>query len=744
MAGPLAHYPPRPTYHLSTAYTPPRQFSYLPPCAAANGPDLSNGLILSCDPCPVPTPQLPDPRPSSALDRVRNSIRATVLLLLILAGIWPYAQAQPGGHSPDTAHLNRLHSDSPQPNRPGQDTAHIGQPTPDIPAIDLAATGILDNISNICFVYFSPEKNISPDSLPFLPFPREAGKFNHYILPPRVNSTPVIRFTLFNSSDRVQNVFLCPGFYFDRIQIFELRGSSVSGGSAVIRELPAVMPNERDSLGYRKISLPPYGRSTYFVKLSSIRAPTNTINPSLTQEVFIRKGITLNHRDKTDIDIMTNLFAGIMLMMIFYALSEFMQTTKAEFPYYAVYAICISSLLFLKSILHDTTTRFSYFFEGYLDNIIFCAGHISYIIFHRKFLDTKKNYPDLDRYLYWGFNSVIVLMLLYSIAFFWVPDFRVVNYIEDSTKYVLLLIIIIFIWKGLHYKDELMNYIVFGNISLCVLSLLSQLMIATNWKIVKGQSIINLSLFYYELGIIIEVLFFLFAVTYKNKKEIVLSIQKEEKLKLETERKELEKQVAVLAAKQDERNRISADMHDELGSGVTAIRLMSEIVKSKMKEQTLPEIEKISHSANELLNKMNTIIWTMTSSNDSVENLVAYIRSYAVEFFESTTIDCHFNMPADIVHREISGEKRRNIFLCVKESLNNVLKHSQGSYVKINVLVSDRLIIEILDDGVGINMEKLRKFGNGLNNMKKRMVSIEGEFAIEAQGGTRTTFNLPL
>jgi signal transduction histidine kinase len=141
---------------------------------------------------------------------------------------------------------------------------------------------------------------------------------------------------------------------------------------------------------------------------------------------------------------------------------------------------------------------------------------------------------------------------------------------------------------------------------------------------------------------------------------------------------------------------------------------------------------------------MNTIIWTMTSSNDTVENLVAYIRSYAVEFFESTAIDCHFTMPAVVPHRDISGEKRRNIFLSVKEALNNVLKHSQSSVVRINVDVADRLIIEIQDDGVGINMEKLRKFGNGLNNMKKRMASIDGEFNIVNFQGTKTTFYLQL
>jgi signal transduction histidine kinase len=115
-----------------------------------------------------------------------------------------------------------------------------------------------------------------------------------------------------------------------------------------------------------------------------------------------------------------------------------------------------------------------------------------------------------------------------------------------------------------------------------------------------------------------------------------------------------------------------------------------------------------------------------------------------VEFFENTNIDCHFTMPAVVPHREISGEKRRNIFLSVKEALNNVVKHSQSSVVCINVIVGDRLVIEIQDDGVGINLEKLRKFGNGLNNMKKRMASIDGEFNIENWEGTKTTFYLQL
>jgi signal transduction histidine kinase len=615
------------------------------------------------------------------------------------------------------------------------------------PIVDLARTGVLNNLSDIAALYFYPDKNLVPDQLPSLSFQQGTRRYEHFFPPKQINGLTILRFTLTNSADTPVSAFFCPGFLIDGIKLYRLAGPVLADprlASSVLAIVPPLLPDDPDSLGYRKITMAAHDTSTFFAVLSFIKAATNSINPSLTRTDLIREGIMINHTNKTIIDTITNLFAGIMLMMIFYAISEYLQTGKPEFLYYIGYSVCISLLLFLKSTLHQTTTAFNFLFESFLDNLIFSIGYIFYIIFHRKFLNTKRNFRELDKYLIWGTWTITGVTVLY-IVFYWLsPDFRIANTLENSTKILLLLISVVFIVKGLTYRDRLMNYIVMGNISLCLLSALSQTIISTNLKLFKGPTVLNLALFYYEAGITVELLFFLFALTFKNKMEIILSIQKEEKLKLEGERKEMEKQVAVLAAKQDERNRISVDMHDELGSGVTAIRLMSEIVKSKMKAETLPEIEKISHSANELLNKMNTIIWTMTSSNDTVENMIAYMRSYAVEFFENTTIDCIFHMPAIIPSHELSGEKRRNIFLSVKEALNNVLKHSQSSVVRINVTIQETLIIEIRDDGVGINLEKLRKFGNGLNNMKKRMHSINGEFNIENHQGTITTFYLPL
>ncbi|MBS1659983.1 MAG: hypothetical protein JST68_02915 [Bacteroidetes bacterium] len=630
------------------------------------------------------------------------------------------------------------------------DTTHV-----DTTITDISHVGILSDLSKTTSYYFAPGKYIDPNQLPNLPFRLGTKKFVHFISPAQVNQKVALRFQLTNTSDREQSTYFCPGFFMDSIALYRLVYRSAQpnppfgpilepGPPPLIAALPRQLPDDPDSLGYHKITLAPHETTTFFALLTFIKAPTNNIAPTLTRDSLITEGIILQHKNKTNIDVITNLFAGIMLMMIFYALSEYVQSRKPEFLYYVGYSVCISILLFLKSTLHQAATSFNYFFESFLDNIIFSVGYICYMIFHRKFLETDKYYKPIDRSLFWGSIAITALMGLYIITYFLCPDFQIANNIENATKILLLIISVVFIIQGLRYHNRLMNYIVMGNISLCALSIVSQIMISANFHLVNGTSVLNLALFYYQGGITIELLFFLFALTYKNKMEIVASMQKEERHKLETQRREMEKQVAVLAAKQDERNRISADMHDDLGSGVTAIRLMSEIVKSKMKDHTLPEIDKISNSANDLLLKMNAIIWTMASSNDTVENLVAYIRSYAVEYFENTTIDCYFSMPATIPSREISGERRRNIFLCVKEALNNVLKHSQSNVVRINVTINTHLVIQIQDDGVGINMERLRKFGNGLNNMKKRMASIDGEFNIENSGGTLTTLLVPL
>ncbi|HNU78460.1 MAG TPA: histidine kinase, partial [Prolixibacteraceae bacterium] len=233
----------------------------------------------------------------------------------------------------------------------------------------------------------------------------------------------------------------------------------------------------------------------------------------------------------------------------------------------------------------------------------------------------------------------------------------------------------------------------------------------------------------------------LFSKVIREKKD---RAKEKETLKAQNLLQEYEKEIAVYKAQQEERQRISADMHDELGAGMTAIRLMSEIARNKMKENTPIEIEKISRSADDVLNKMNAIIWSMNSGNDTLDNLVSYIRSYSQEYFDATNVECRLKAPDQIPDTELAGDKRRNIFLCLKETLNNTLKHADASLVEIDISIGDELCIRISDNGKGIDLDKLRQFGNGLKNIARRMESIGGTYHIENNNGTVTTLTLPL
>lgn len=206
--------------------------------------------------------------------------------------------------------------------------------------------------------------------------------------------------------------------------------------------------------------------------------------------------------------------------------------------------------------------------------------------------------------------------------------------------------------------------------------------------------------------------------------------------------KRLEKQLAI----SEERKRISADMHDDLGSGLSKISLLSALVKEDVTNRNAQvHLENISKSSINLVDKMGEIIWMLNSNYDKIEYLLIYIRKYAMEYFDSTEISCKVEFPEHIPNLEINSEIRRNIFLAVKESLHNVLKHSGAHLVTITVTINSTLLnVIIRDNGNGIDVVAITGKGNGLKNMKKRMEDIKSRFTVKNDNGTILEFNIPL
>ncbi len=550
----------------------------------------------------------------------------------------------------------------------------------------------------------------------------------------------IFKLKLTNTEDSAVKIVFFPGVYYTTINLYKQDSLGQS-----IQPLPCIMPKFKDSIGYRSFYVPAHDTTDYYFELVPARTTVNGLEIRLVRDYALNTYVRNQKIPVTHATMYSYIIVGILLIMIIYSLALNIVNKRVEFIYYASFALFIGLLFFLKSYYFKTTISFVYFFETYLDFVIQCLGTLFYFVFIRKFIEAKTQFRFLHYVFVINQGIIIAGLILFTLAYYMPLSFIYQNRVETLVKYSWSLGTILFIIYSLFHNKRILNILAIGHFLFLLAGITSLILISNPTLFGSGPTIWRDALFLYELGLTIELIFFLAALSLKNRKDIIERTKEQERLRLENERKEFEKQLAVVAAKQEERNRISADMHDELGSGVTAIRLMSEIVKTKMKDSTLPEIDKISNSANELLSKMNTIIWTMSSSNDKLDNMVAYIRAFALEFFESTNIDCHFKNPDQIPAVEISGEKRRNIFLCIKESLNNTAKHSKANDVWIDVVVRiSKIEITIKDNGVGIDLQKLREFGNGLNNMRKRMQSIDGTFEIINNGGTITTFTVPL
>ena len=222
---------------------------------------------------------------------------------------------------------------------------------------------------------------------------------------------------------------------------------------------------------------------------------------------------------------------------------------------------------------------------------------------------------------------------------------------------------------------------------------------------------------------------------------ILLLIRSYYHRKLEKQKMEFEKQQAV----EHERTRIATDMHDDLGAGLSTIRFLSEKVKrNSFSNITRDDINKMQLTSNELLEKMNEIIWAMNERNDSLEDLLFYTRYYAQEYCEENNLNCTISLPENIPAIFVSGEMRRNIFLTVKESLHNIVKHAQAKTVDITVRINNALEIIIKDDGKGLGTVNKYVGGNGLKNMQKRMESVGGVLNIENGQGVSVSVKVPL
>lgn len=203
----------------------------------------------------------------------------------------------------------------------------------------------------------------------------------------------------------------------------------------------------------------------------------------------------------------------------------------------------------------------------------------------------------------------------------------------------------------------------------------------------------------------------------------------------------MEKELAV----QWERQRIAAEMHDDIGAGLSGVRLLTEITKSKSNDpKTRQEMERIYQSIGDISSKMKEVIWSLNTENDHLSNLLLYIQKQVRNMLEHYPATLNITIPDEISEQPVDGKARRNIYLAVKEAVHNIIKHSQATKVDVQITYDGNLVIRIADNGKGMLSAASPAFGNGLKNMQQRMQQVNGQLRMVHDNGLTLIFEIPI
>ena len=218
-------------------------------------------------------------------------------------------------------------------------------------------------------------------------------------------------------------------------------------------------------------------------------------------------------------------------------------------------------------------------------------------------------------------------------------------------------------------------------------------------------------------------------------------------------RRELER-LEQQRALERERTRIARDIHDDLGTSLTRVTLLSQSVRGAVEagSPAAQELEQISQTSQEMTRAMEEIVWAVDPAHDSLDSIANYLGRFAQDFLSAAGVNCRLDLPVELPVQPVSAEVRHNLFLAFKEALNNVVRHSGAHKVKISLSVAAPcFVLSVEDDGQGFapaspSGSQAARGGHGLANIRNRLAQIGGEAEVSSQPGkgTQVRLSVPL
>ncbi len=427
-------------------------------------------------------------------------------------------------------------------------------------------------------------------------------------------------------------------------------------------------------------------------------------------------------------------FIGVVFIQVLFIIYQLFIFRRKELVYYLLYTLSISVFLIFQADpylnpLKNTITDIEKFT---LSRGLWFYLVAFYFRFGRNFCSMESLYPRINLIATRLETGMIIFGSIDMVTSYFYGGYY---FSDDIVKYFVFAIVLFafYVIGLLAMKNIVLNRILVSG-SFCALAFGTACLVDMLLSDHKKSGLYYMQ--YHIVGTTLEFLFLNYGLLLKSK-----MIEKEKK------KLELDKQFVIIK----ERERIISDLHDDMGGSLSSIRIISDLLvqqKDKLKE---PEkyAQKISETANELNQKMKTLIWALDEENKSLSSFYEYVHQYAVNFFEDTGIESRFQFDEAAGRKIIlNAAQRKNLFLCIKEILHNVLKHAKASILTIDISTAHKnLQIKIADNGIGIpeneNHAGLR-LGNGLKNLHKRVAEMNGSIKISNDNGAIVLIIIPI
>lgn len=425
-------------------------------------------------------------------------------------------------------------------------------------------------------------------------------------------------------------------------------------------------------------------------------------------------------------------FLGILLIVMLNTLMFYFQYKDTVFLYYLGY-IAAHFLYFwyafednnpFSQILPPIFFKYVFFFP------IAGLWQPFYLFFLAEFFNTKQKYPEVHFWLRLTLWLVIFTLILDRLNTVLSFNFTIENIWKFKLGLTILSIfLIIFLFRKLK-ADPLVNYILTGSILFAVGTLLLRV-IPDSASPYWGTSLI-----YQQIGILAELMCFSMGLAYKTKLETV----QKERLLTENAQLQLSKELDLAIL----RNQIAQDIHDEIGSGLTKISLNAQVA-TRLSDLTADEfrerLSKIDSDARILGSQMREVIFAINPEYDNFDDLQAYFKEYARDFWAESGIEPVFDFEKSNSNPIVSPQIKRQLLLIFKEAQNNAAKYAQATDIRITLKINEinQFLLEIQDNGKGFEIDRLKGFSKGLSGMKQRAASIDAILTIESQIGKGTT-----